>query len=93
MNESSYKVSCDCGSVELSMTGYPKIKAYCHCEDCRNLLQVPFHSVCVWDKDKVTVTHGQEYVGEFQHPTKKMARYFCKIVANNCIIPTKWGGS
>ena len=40
-----YKVRCDCGSVEVSMVGAPKVHAYFHCEDCRALLDVPYHSV------------------------------------------------
>ncbi|WP_114418447.1 GFA family protein [Marinospirillum perlucidum] len=59
------------------MTGAPKVHAYCHCEDCRNLLQVPFHSVLAWDPEKVRITRGENFTRSFQHPQKKMTRVFC----------------
>jgi len=73
-----YQVQCDCNAVELTMHGDPKVHAYCHCEDCRELLQVPFHSVLAWDPEQLNITRGDEMVIEFQHPRKKMKRIFCK---------------
>ncbi|MBP0049868.1 GFA family protein [Marinobacterium sp. AK62] len=74
----TYRVQCDCQAVEVSMTGGPKVHGYCHCEDCRELLQVPYHSVLAWEDGNVEITRGQSEVIEFQHPTKRMKRVFCK---------------
>ncbi|SHE60095.1 Uncharacterized conserved protein [Microbulbifer donghaiensis] len=74
----TYKVHCDCNAVEATMTGAPKVHAYCHCEDCRDLLQVPYHSVLAWDPDQLQITRGADDIVEFQHPTKRMKRIFCK---------------
>ncbi|MBE1286225.1 MAG: hypothetical protein GJ671_00695 [Alteromonadaceae bacterium] len=41
----TYTIHCDCKAVEVEMIGDPKVNAYCHCEDCRELLQVPYRSV------------------------------------------------
>lgn len=71
-------VHCDCRAVEVTMTGDPKVHAYCHCEDCRELLQVPYHSVLAWLPEKVEFIKGKADVIEFQHPSKKMKRIFCK---------------
>lgn len=73
-----YQVHCDCGAVSLSMSGSPKVHAYCHCEDCRTLLDVPYHSVAAWNADEVTITSGKESTVEYQHPTLTMTRAFCK---------------
>jgi len=73
----NYSVSCDCGAVALSMSGEPNVHAYCHCDDCRDLLQIPYHSVIAWNPDGVEVTKGQENLVEFQHPHKRMTRVFC----------------
>lgn len=73
-----YRVKCDCESVEVEMTGEPRVHAYCHCEDCRELLQVPYHSVLAWEEDQLVVIKGQSNVVEFQHPTKRMKRIFCQ---------------
>ena len=72
-----HAVRCDCGAVQVTMTGTPKVHGYCHCEDCRDLLQVPYHSVLAWEAEQVEITRGAESVKTFQHPTKRMTRVFC----------------
>lgn len=73
----AYHVKCDCGSIELSMTGAPRVHAYCHCEDCRALLDVPYHSITAWDAGQVDITRGQEQAVEYKYPTLEMTRVFC----------------
>jgi hypothetical protein len=74
----SYKVQCDCGAVGLEMSGTPKVHAFCHCEDCRALLDVPYHSVVAWNADQVRITSGAEHAVEYKYPTLEMIRVFCK---------------
>ena len=74
----SHSIHCDCGSVEVTMQGQPKVHAFCHCEDCRELLQVPYHSVLAWESEQVTIIQGEDDVISFQHPSKRMKRVFCK---------------
>lgn len=76
----SYEVSCDCGSVRLKLNGEPRVRGFCHCEDCRDLLKIPYHSVTAWEGDSCQVNAGEVSVAEYQHPTKRMKRYFC----SNC---------
>lgn len=73
-----YNVHCDCGAVEVEMTGTPRVQAFCHCEDCRTLLDVPYHSVTAWDADKVGIMSGVEDTVEYKYPTLEMTRVFCK---------------
>ena len=73
-----YSAHCNCGAVELEMTGTPRVHAYCHCEDCRTLLDVPYHSITAWDADKVRITAGAEDTIEYKHPTLEMTRVFCR---------------
>ena len=73
-----YKVQCDCGSVEVSMIGAPKVHAYCHCEDCRALLDVPYHSIVAWEQKNVSISAGDEHTIEYKYPTLEMTRVFCK---------------
>ncbi|WP_207062573.1 GFA family protein [Motiliproteus sp. SC1-56] len=77
MNE-NYRVHCECNAVEVTMTGAPRVHAYCHCQDCRELLQVPYHSVLAWEADQVHISQGAGEVIEYQHPRKRMTRVFCK---------------
>ena len=73
-----YKVQCDCGSVGVSMEGAPRVHAFCHCEDCRALLDVPYHSIVAWDADNVSITSGREHTVEYKYPTLDMTRVFCR---------------
>ena len=75
---SDYSVHCDCGAVELQMSGAPRVHAYCHCEDCRELLDVPFHSIDAWDADRLRVSKGENDVIEYKYPTLEMTRVFCR---------------
>jgi len=50
---------------------------HCHCEDCRELLNVPFYSVTAWDKEQLVIETGQDSLVEYQHPTLDMKRYYC----------------
>ena len=72
-----HQVHCDCNAVEVTMTGAPKVHAYCHCEDCRELLQVPYHSVLAWEPNQVEITKGTQHDKTIAHPTKNMTRVFC----------------
>ena len=72
-----YALECDCGEVKFSLTGEPKVRAFCHCNDCRELLKIPYHSVTAWEKEQLTVDEGADQVKVFQHPDKRMKRYFC----------------
>jgi hypothetical protein len=72
-----YDIACDCGSVKLRLHGEPRVRGYCHCEDCRGLLKIPYHSVTAWEGDSCEIVEGAEFVAEFQHPNKRMKRFFC----------------
>ncbi len=73
-----YQVQCDCGSVKVEMRGAPRVHAFCHCEDCRSLLDVPYHSIVAWDAERVGIVAGQEHAVEYRHPTLEMTRVFCR---------------
>lgn len=72
-----YQVQCGCGAVSLIMTGTPRVHALCHCEDCRDLLNIPYHSVVAWDADDLRIESGEEHTATYNHPTLEMTRVFC----------------
>ena len=41
MTESTYKGSCFCGAVELTVTGKPEVMGFCHCDSCRAWAAAP----------------------------------------------------
>ena len=72
-----YQISCDCEAVKVTLSGEPRVRGFCHCEDCRDLLKIPYHSVTAWDKEQVVVEEGADALLVFQHPTKRMQRFYC----------------
>ena len=72
-----YNLSCDCGSITMGLNGVPRVRGHCHCQACRTLLNVPYHSVTAWNPDQLEVTSGGETLVVFQHPTLKMKKAFC----------------
>ena len=70
-------VSCDCGSVEIRLSGAPRVRGHCHCQACRTLLNTPYHSVTAWNPEQVGVSKGTDTLKEAQHPTLSMKRAFC----------------
>lgn len=76
MTESTYKGSCFCGAVELTVTGKPEVMGFCHCDSCRAWAAAPVNGFTLWKPDAVKVTKGQEDVGVF-HKTENSHRQFC----------------
>ena len=76
--ERSYRVQCDCERIALQFSGEPRVRAYCHCKECRELLQVPFHSVVALEPTQLVYEKGELDTREFFHPTRKMSRVFCQ---------------
>ena len=72
-----YAIHCACGSVKASLSNNPIVHAHCHCSDCRDLLNVPFHSVTAWNKEDVEVDEGAEFVAVYQHPYLAMQKHYC----------------
>ncbi|WP_420413203.1 GFA family protein [Roseibium sp.] len=72
-----YEISCDCKAVTIALEGVPKVRGHCHCNACRRLLDVPYHSVTAWNPDQVEVVKGDDNLISFQHPDLKMKKIFC----------------
>lgn len=77
--DKKYEIECECGEVKLSLSGKPRVKGFCHCEDCRTLLNIPFHSVTAWNKEQVEIIRGQESLMSYQHPILEMKRVYCSV--------------
>ena len=73
-----YQVACDCSSIKITLSGEPIVRGFCHCSDCRDLLKIPYHSVTAWEKQQVKVDDGADNLIEFQHPVKRMKRFYCR---------------
>lgn len=78
MDNRSYRGSCFCGSVEITVTGEPVAMGFCHCNSCRLWGAAPVNAFTLWNPGHVKVTKGAGNVGTFsKHP--RSHRKFCKV--------------
>lgn len=75
--ERSYKGSCFCGAVELTVSGEPVGMGYCHCESCRHWSAGPVNAFTLWKPDAVQVTGGADNIGTY-NKTSRSYRKWCK---------------
>jgi hypothetical protein len=73
----SYKGTCFCGAVEVTVTGDPVGAGYCHCASCRSWSAGPVNAFTLWKPEAVKVTKGADKVGTF-HKTENSYRKWCK---------------
>ncbi|WP_458377560.1 GFA family protein [Pseudomonas fluorescens] len=75
--ERSYKGSCFCGAVELTVSGEPVGMGYCHCESCRHWSAGPVNAFTLWKPEAVQVTRGADNIGTY-NKTPQSYRKWCK---------------
>lgn len=75
--DAGYNIKCDCGTVNLRLSGAPRGRGHCHCNACRVLLNVPYHTVTAWNPEQVDIVSGAESLVAFQHPDLTMKKVFC----------------
>lgn len=76
-NEKTYKGSCFCGAVQLTVTGEPAAMGYCHCESCRHWSAGPVNAFTLWKPESVQITQGADNVGTY-NKTPRSYRKWCK---------------
>ena len=74
--DKTYKGSCFCGAVELSVTGEPAAMGFCHCTSCRHWSAGPVNAFTLWKPSAVTITKGESNLGTY-NKTKQSARRWC----------------
>ena len=73
----TYKGSCFCGAVELTVSGVPVATGFCHCSSCRSWSAAPVNAFSLWKPDAVKIAKGESAIGVY-HKTEKSYRKFCK---------------
>jgi hypothetical protein len=76
-NEKTYKGSCFCGAVELTVTGDPAAMGYCHCTSCRSWSAGPVNAFTLWNPASVKITRGADQIGTY-NKTPVSFRKWCK---------------
>ena len=76
MSDKTYRGSCFCGAVELTVTGSPAGMGYCHCTSCRQWSAGPVNAFTLWKPDAVKITKGADHLATF-HKTETSYRKWC----------------
>ncbi len=71
----TYRGSCFCGDVELTVTGAPAAMGYCHCSSCRAWSAAPVNAFTLWPTGAVKVVKGELAV---YNKTERSLRKWCK---------------
>ncbi len=77
MSDKSYRGTCFCGAVELSVSGEPVAMGYCHCDSCRRWSAGPINAFSLWSPDSVKVVKGADQIGSYKK-TPQSLRKWCK---------------
>jgi hypothetical protein len=72
-----YHAHYQCGPVEATLQNSAIVHASCHCDDCRDLLDIPFHAFSAWNKGDVIITKVKEHLSVYKHPSLEMTKFFC----------------
>jgi hypothetical protein len=84
MNDSTYRGSCFCGAVELTVTGVPVAMGYCHCTSCRTWSAGPVNAFTLWKPESVKVIKGANNLGAY-NKTEHSFRKWCKTCGGHVL--------
>ncbi|MBT3205602.1 MAG: GFA family protein [Gammaproteobacteria bacterium] len=83
-NPTTYKASCFCGNVQISLSGEPEAMAYCHCDSCRRWSASQVNAFTLWKPENITITSGKDKIESYsgnpgsEHDSEVSHRKWCK---------------
>ena len=87
----TYKGSCFCGAVQLTVSGEPAAMGYCHCTSCRAWSAGPVNAFSLWKSDDVKLTKGADDLGSY-NKTANSLRKWCKSCGGHVMtVHPQWG--
>lgn len=83
-DDKTYKGSCFCGAVQLTVKGEPAAMGYCHCESCRHWSAGPVNAFILWKPEAVQITRGEDNIGTY-NKTSQSYRKWCKTCGGHLL--------
>ena len=83
-NDKTYKGSCFCGAVQLTVKGEPAAMGYCHCESCRHWSAGPVNAFILWKPEDVEITQGADNIGTYSKSPQSL-RKWCKTCGGHIL--------
>ncbi len=75
--------SCYCGAVRITVTGAPKVAAYCHCRSCRTWQGVPINAWTIWPAAQVEISGGEIVRSSVKTSSERMSCAACGGAVGN----------
>ncbi len=69
---------CLCGTVKFSVADRFKAFYQCHCKQCQQLTGSAFASNIFTDPGNIEWLSGQDYITNYEHPSREFSKAFCK---------------
>ncbi len=82
--EKTYRGSCFCGAVELTVSGTPAAMGYCHCTSCRQWSAGPVNAFTLWKPEAVKITKGESNLATY-NKTETSYRKWCKTCGGHVL--------
>ncbi len=70
---------CFCGAMQYEIENSFDKMFFCSCDQCRQITGSAFASNLFTDSSKFRWIAGEEHLGRYDLPGRKLARTFCKI--------------
>ena len=80
----TYRGSCFCGTVQITVTGEPVAMGYCHCDSCRRWSAGPVNAFTLWKPEAVRITQGADRIGTY-NKTANSFRKWCKTCGGHLL--------
>lgn len=90
-DETTYTGQCFCGGVQIEVTGAPAGAGYCHCKTCRSWSAAPLNAFTLWPADAVTVTQGQDLIGEYSEHDNTYRQWCTRCGGHLMARHPQWG--
>jgi hypothetical protein len=62
----------------VQLRNSPIDHAFCHCSDCRDLLDIPFYAVTAWKNEDAVIVKGEKDLSVYKLASLEMTRCFCR---------------
>lgn len=81
----SRSVRCNCGKVELTVTGVDKLAVHCYCINCQRTTGTAFAHNHRFSEAEIKFDHGEEFVKQFADGDTDSGRVMYRHFCVNCV--------
>ncbi|KAJ5545244.1 hypothetical protein N7535_006373 [Penicillium sp. DV-2018c] len=79
--------SCLCQQVRYELTGDPKLKLLCHCDNCRKVTGSSFMANSVYQEDQLRIISGEGMLKIYKDSNNSAGNVLSRAFCSNCSSP------